>query len=156
MKAKRLRRAVGGISDMFVPVASPSAPKVILHTVKMCFDGGCLGNGHGYGSYAFWADGKKVAHERKGLGEQSTSNVAEWDTLRLGIAHVASLYDPAHTRIEIRGDSRIAVDGAARRWKVRAPHLRPIAEQVWQLLDRFAETDLQWWSRVNSVRILGH
>lgn len=156
MKSKQLRRLTAGIEDIFA--APPPVKAQAVRLVELCFDGGCSTDNrrYGYGSYTFCIDGVKSGHERIEYGEGCTSNVAEWESLRRGIEAVIAACDPATTRLEVRGDSRLVVDGAAGRWKVKAPHLLPIAADVKILLGRFASFDLQWWSRENSVRIFGH
>lgn len=140
-----------GIGDMFVaPRAAP------LCIIELCFDGGCSASGHGYGSYTFWINGNQTGPIRHEFGVRHTSNASEWDILRHGLEAAVAAVDPVTTKIDIRGDSRLVVEGAAGRWKVSAPHLKPIAAEVRRMLGLFAEANLQWWPRENSVRIFGH
>lgn len=151
MKAKQLRRLTAGIAEIF---SAPPKP-VIEQTVQLYFDGGCV-DGRGYGSYQFVLHDKKYSDSRFSLGDQCTNNIAEWESLHRGIRAVQVVCDAKYTRLEVRGDSMLVVEGAAGRWKVGASHLKPIAARVHVLLADFAETDLQWWPRENSVRIFGH
>lgn len=152
-RRERMARNTGSLFEVSEDKQAP----YICHSLEIVFDGGCAGPGaHAYGSYVIWFNKRQVAHERKEFGQGSTSNIGEWSILLCALEHAASLCDPSCTEVSVKGDSALVVHGAARRWKVKAPHLRPIAEQVWSVADKFGSISFTWWGRENSVQILGH
>jgi len=100
--------------------------------------------------------------QERDFGPQSMNNVAEWLTLEaalqqcLTLSFCGTFLSKERIKLYVLGDSMLVIRGAAKSWKVRAPHLRPIAERVWALAAQFPHIEFKWWARENSVRVLGH
>ena len=136
----------------------PGSPDIIL-----TFDGGSRGNpGWGYGSYLIQrlSDGAERL-ERLDLGDDYTSNEAEYDTLiaalqdlirRLGAADQG----PGEFALEVRGDSALVLNQLQGTWKAKEPRMRQRRDQCRRLLGRFGAVKLTTQTREESVRILGH
>ncbi len=132
--------------------------------VEIVFDGGSLGNpGHGYGSYQLATANpeSKLAVPRivrLVFGEYLTNNEAEYMALIGALEDVtrelAQRTQPV--RLIVRGDSKLVLEQLAGRWKVRAPHLRPLHDRAAELLKGFGEVKFEWHPRAASVKILGH
>lgn len=129
----------------------------------LIFDGGSKGNpGWGYGSYAITRvqDGAQRL-ERLDFGQGYTNNEAEYDSL------LAALQDldhriteagrqPREFALEIRGDSTLVIKQLQGRWKAKDPRMKERRDRCRELLDRFAQVDLIYQPREESVRVLGH
>ena len=129
----------------------------------LIFDGGSKGNpGWGYGSYAITRvqDGAQRL-ERLDFGQGYTNNEAEYDSL------LAALQDldhriteagrqPSEFALEIRGDSTLVIKQLQGRWKAKDPRMKERRDRCRELLDRFAQVDLIYQPREESVRVLGH
>ena len=129
--------------------------------MKLVFDGGAIGNpGKGYGSFAYkglvlrWPT-------RVSFPGITTNNQAEYQSLIAGLRAV--LFDcqalglpPARLRIAIRSDSQLVVNQINGTWKIKNAALRELHRQTRDLLDSFADWDIVWHPRSESVRILGH
>ena len=129
--------------------------------MKLVFDGGAIGNpGKGYGSFAY-----------KGLVVRwpttvsfpgiTTNNQAEYQSLIAGLRAV--IFDchalglpPARLRVEVRSDSQLVVNQINGSWKLKNAALRELHGRARDLLDSFADWDIIWHPRSESVRILGH
>jgi ribonuclease HI len=129
----------------------------------LVFDGGSLGNpGPGYGSYALIrpSDGQERL-VRLDFGGEMTNNEAEYDTLIAGLSDlVQTLTDanrsPAEFSVEVRGDSRLAINQISGVWKARDERMRVRRNEVRELLSRFAAYRLKLQPREESVKVLGH
>lgn len=129
----------------------------------LTFDGGSRGNpGWGYGSYALTRvrDGAQIL-KRLDLGDNYTSNEAEYDTL------IAALEDllrriakarrhPSDFTLEVRGDSALVINQLQGRWQAKEPRMQQRRDRCLRLLESFAAVTLQAQPREESVRVLGH
>lgn len=126
------------------------------------FDGGSIGNpGRGYGSYRLQAPDGTTRVRRLDFGEDVTNNVAEYRTLISALEDLLTMIrnagqDPAHSSVEVLGDSRLVINQLDGRWRVRTPHLRPLHDRARALLDQFGSATLKWHRRGESVKALGH
>lgn len=126
--------------------------------LTMIFDGGArpTNPGNGYGSFQIADEQSVIETVRKEYGSPVTNNQAEWLTLLAGLERVIEKYGTSGFELCVSGDSAIAVYGAAKKWKVRHPGLRPIAERVWALAAQLDSVSFQWHPRSQSVASLGH
>jgi len=142
--------------------SSSKGPSVAPDYV-LVFDGGSQGNpGRGYGSYAITRvkDGKQRL-ERLELGDRTTNNEAEYDTLIAGLRDLigrieAGHRDPGEFSLEVRGDSTLVIRQLLGQWKVREPRMQERVERCLPLLTRFRSVELKQQRREESVRVLGH
>jgi probable phosphoglycerate mutase len=129
---------------------------------EIVFDGGSLGNpGHGYGSFAILQDGQDLLLEKVDyahLGNQVTNNQAEYMTLIHALEKLAQLREGklAETKVVVRGDSLLVLNQIQGKWKVKNEGLRPLHKRASELVNLFAQRELLWHARSNSVRVLGH
>lgn len=134
------------------------APDYIL-----TFDGGSKGNpGRGYGSYAVTRvkDGAQRL-ERLILGDNYTSNEAEYDTLIAALQDLLDTIGEAGREaqefaLEIRGDSALVINQLQGNWQAKDSRMRERRGQCTRLLRRFGSVDLKTQPRDESVRVLGH
>lgn len=113
--------------------------------VDVYFDG-AVGPGPGLSGCgaALYVRGRGlVDQDSKDLGT-ATCNVAEWEGLILGVqlallnrATVATFY----------GDSKLVVEQVMGRWKIKAGHLKPLAQRAHILLSRFERWRAIWIPR---------
>jgi ribonuclease HI len=129
----------------------------------LTFDGGSKGNpGWGYGSYAITRvqDGAQRL-ERLDLGDEYTSNEAEYDTLIAALQDLIQRIEeagrqPQEFGLEIRGDSTLVIYQIQGKWQARDPRMRDRRDRCVALLRRFGTVALKTQPREESVRILGH
>jgi ribonuclease HI len=129
----------------------------------LTFDGGSKGNpGQGYGSYAITRakDGARRL-KRLELGENTTNNEAEYDTLIAALHDLigrieAARRDPAEFTLEVRGDSALVINQLLGRWKVKERRMQDRVDRCLPLLRRFGAVQLRQQPREESVRVLGH
>lgn len=137
---------------------SPQAPDYVL-----IFDGGSRGNpGRGYGSYAITRvrDGAQRL-ERLELGDEYTSNEAEYDTLIAALQDLIGRIEeagrhPQEFALEIRGDSALVINQVRGTWKANEPRMKERRDRCLRLLRRFGTIALKAQPREESVRVLGH
>lgn len=123
--------------------------------ITIVFDGGAKPN-FAYGSFKVM-EWKSTATQRREYPNLSTSNEAELTTALEALDYVRkALAGPKFTHVTMKGDSMLAIECLGKRWKCRAPHLRPIVEQFWLLQEQIGKVSLVWQSRKFSVAILGH
>jgi ribonuclease HI len=135
-----------------------AAPDYVL-----IFDGGSQGNpGHGYGSYVIKRvqDGAQRL-ERLDLGDDYTSNEAEYDTLLVAVQDLLGRIEeagrqPQEFTLEVRGDSALVLNQLQGRWKAKEPRMRDRRDRGLRLLRRFGAVVFKLHPREESVRILGH
>ena len=98
-------------------------------------DGAARGNPGpaGIGVFITTAQGDVVATIAEGLG-RTTNNVAEYTAAREGLRRAADL---GATVVHLRSDSQLLIEQLMGRYKVKAPHLRPLFAEVMALADRF-------------------
>jgi ribonuclease HI len=129
----------------------------------LTFDGGSRGNpGQGYGSYviARVQDGAQRL-ERVDLGDQYTSNEAEYDTLIVALQDLLSRIEqagrqPQEFALQVRGDSALVLNQVQGKWKAKEPRMRERRDRCLRLLRRFGTLELKLQPREESVRVLGH
>ena len=99
-------------------------------------DGASRGN-PGHASYGFVVldDSGKILHEGSGYIGINTNNVAEYTALREALRFVL---DHGIHSVEIRSDSELLVRQIKQEYKVRAPHLAELHEEIRALLNRLA------------------
>lgn len=133
----------------------------MLPDYTIIFDGGSRGNpGPAYGSYILRARDGRESLQRLDFGH-GTNNVAEYRALIGALEDLVARIeqtgdDPARFTVEVRGDSQLVLNQVGGRWKIKQPHLRPLAEQAQGLLRRFASYVLLYHPRSENVRLLGH
>jgi len=104
-------------------------------------DGAARGNPGpaGIGVVVATPDGEVLATIAEGLGE-TTNNVAEYTAAREGLRRAAEL---GASRVHLRSDSQLLVEQLSGRYKVKAPHLRPLYAEVMAELARFESVRLE-------------
>jgi len=134
----------------------------IVPDITLVTDGGSLGNpGKGYGSYRI--------EDREGFSEivrlefpgVVTNNQAEYQTLNAALEaarlHAGNRgWELSRICVRLRTDSQLLVNQVQGRWKVKHEGLRPLNATALDLLRRFGSSDVAWWPRANTVRVLGH
>jgi ribonuclease HI len=78
-----------------------------------------------------------------GIG-RATNNEAEWHGL---IAALREAVKRDARRVRIVGDSKLVVEQANGRWKVRKPHLQPLQAEAAQLIAQLEAVSIEWASR---------
>jgi ribonuclease HI len=129
----------------------------------LIFDGGSLGNpGPGYGSYMVIRnrDGRQRI-QRLSFEAEMTNNEAEYQALIVGLEGLLETvkpdgHQPSDLSLEVRGDSRLALNQVAGIWKTRKPHLMPLCDRARELLSQFGVFTLTWQAREQSEEALGH
>ncbi|MPZ67386.1 MAG: bifunctional RNase H/acid phosphatase [Pseudonocardiaceae bacterium] len=109
-------------------------------------DGGSRGNPGpaGYGAVVRdAATGEVLAEVSEGLGT-ATNNVAEYSGLIAGLRAAAEL--GAETA-DVRLDSKLVVEQMSGRWKVKQPHLQPLAGEATGQARRFDKVAYTWIPR---------
>ena len=127
---------------------------------EIVFDGGSLGNpGRGYGSYEITSNGSVLRPvHREEYGDNVTNNQAEYRALIAALRWLADTLGPdrAFAKVLVNGDSQLVVNQIMGKWKVKNEGLRPYWQEARELMAAFAEVQLVWHDRSNSVRRLGH
>lgn len=142
-------------SQSSLPITN-GAPSVF----EIVFDGGSLGNpGKGYGSYDITSN-ENPYHKALEIqyGDNITNNQAEYQTLIEALTWLRQhLGDQAkHATVTVHGDSKLVIMQSLGKWKVNNAGLRPLNQQVRELMTSFASVSLQWHARAKSVARLGH
>jgi ribonuclease HI len=129
----------------------------------LVFDGGSRGNpGWGYGSYAITRTADRAKRlERLDLGDGYTNNEAEYDTLIAALGDLIARIEeagrqPGEFRLEVRGDSALAINQIDGRWKAKEPRMRERRDRCRRLVGRFGGVVLKTQPREESVHVLGH
>lgn len=109
--------------------------KVILYC-----DGASRGN-PGPGSYGFviLENGEAIVEEGRKLGEV-TNNVAEYQGVIEGLTRCREL---GATEVTVRSDSQLLVRQLSGQYKIKAPHLLPLAQKAKELQRGFAKIAFQ-------------
>jgi broad specificity phosphatase PhoE/ribonuclease HI len=112
-------------------------------------DGGARGNPGpaGYGAVVRDAATGDVLAERSGGLGSTTNNVAEYSGLIAGLRAAAEL---GTTEIEVRMDSKLVVEQMTGNWRVRQPHLQPLASEAAALVRRFQRVRWRWVPRAQN------
>ena len=127
---------------------------------EIVFDGGSLGNpGKGYGSYDITSNGNPYQKTLEiQYGDNITNNQAEYQTLIEALSWLKQdLGDRARqATVSVHGDSKLVIMQSLGKWKVNHQGLRPLNQQVKDLMTAFGSVSLQWHARAKSVARLGH
>lgn len=116
-------------------------------------DGGYDKTG-GYGSFCIMGpDGKAAVLVRLKLGEASTNNTAEYQTIIFALEYCKG---KKIKDVKICSDSMLAIRQIQKRWKIGKPHLQKLAEKVWELSKDFDTIELEHVPRKVIVEKLGH
>ncbi len=105
--------------------------KIVIYT-----DGGARGNPGPAGAGVVIIDGKKRIELKKYLGNPQTNNWAEYEAVVLAL-HEAKRLGLAARPIEVRMDSKLAVEQILGNWKIKEPTLKPQVAKVRALLVGF-------------------
>jgi len=126
------------------PAAGTPGPRLYLYV-----DGGSSGNPGPSGAAAVLkdADGTTLLEKARAFGP-ATNNVAEYQAVILGLELAASLKPSALT---IRSDSELLVRQLAGQYRVKAPHLKPLFQQVRRLLAPFPSVDIEHIPRTQNT-----
>jgi ribonuclease HI len=119
-----------------VPGAGPVAAHLILYV-----DGACSGNPGPCGSAAILKadDGTTLLEKARAFGP-GTNNEAEYQAVILGLELAAELRP---RRLTIRSDSELMVRQVAGQYRVKAPNLKPLIQQVRRLLEPFESVEIE-------------
>ena len=82
-----------------------------------------------------------------------TSNEAEYLAVIRGLEWAVEL---GLREVLVRSDSMLVVWQVEGEWRIKAAHLRPLCDRVWELMDLFADVQLEWVPRKEIVPVLGH
>lgn len=105
--------------------------EVIIYT-----DGGARGNPGPAGAGVVIIAGGKTFEYKKYLGSPQTNNWAEYEAVVLAL-HAAKKHGLSGKSIEVRMDSKLAVEQILGNWKVKEPTLKPQVAKVRALLADF-------------------
>ncbi|GGM64440.1 bifunctional RNase H/acid phosphatase [Longimycelium tulufanense] len=113
-------------------------------------DGGARGNPGpaGYGAVVRDADTGEVLAERSGGLGVTTNNVAEYEGLLAGLRAAVEL---GATDVEVRMDSKLIVEQMSGRWKVKQPHLKPLALEASRLARGLTRVRYTWVPRARNA-----
>jgi broad specificity phosphatase PhoE/ribonuclease HI len=112
-------------------------------------DGGSRGNPGpaGYGAVVKdAATGEVLAERQAGLGI-ATNNVAEYSGLIAGLRAAAEL---GASIVDVRMDSKLAVEQMSGRWKIKHPALKPLATEAHEVEQRFDRVTYEWIPRAQN------
>lgn len=132
------KRAVGALW-LDEPPGAHSEVELLLY-----FDGASANPGPSSAGFVVKEAAGRLLYEGSDYIGDATNNVAELAALLRALRWLE-----AHgqgKRALIHGDSRLAVNLAAGRWKVRAAHLKPLVDETRRLMAR-VNADLQWIPR---------
>jgi broad specificity phosphatase PhoE/ribonuclease HI len=113
-------------------------------------DGGSRGNPGpaGYGAVVRDADTGEVLAERAAAIGRATNNVAEYSGLIAGLGAALEL-DPES--VEVRMDSKLAVEQMSGRWRVKHPDLAPLHAKARELAGRLPSVRYVWVPRARNA-----
>lgn len=134
------------IAEVFTAPASAPADGIW----RLHFDGGSRGNPGpaAYGWVLYGPGGDEVESDGVRIGS-TTNNVAEWTGLLRGLEHAA---ERGIRHLHVRGNSELVVKQVTRVYKVRNAALKPLAEQVWDVIRRFDRVDVEHVYRTENAR----
>lgn len=131
-------------------------------TVVLFFDGGSRGNpGPAYGSFLYRLSWNGTERAQLDFAEVLTNNQAEYRTLIAALdAVLAKLrdqsQDPKTITLLVYTDSELLTRQLQGKYKIRNPHLKPLAEYVQSLFAQFKEWHIQWQPRRVIYSYFGH
>ncbi len=105
--------------------------KIIIYT-----DGGARGNPGPAGAGVVIIDGETVFEFKKYLGTPQTNNWAEYEAVVLALTEAKQLGFSGRP-VEVRMDSKLAVEQILGNWKIKEPTLKPQVAKVRALLTDF-------------------
>lgn len=105
--------------------------KIIIYT-----DGGARGNPGPAGAGVVIIDGETVFEFKKYLGSPQTNNWAEYEAVVLALSEAKQL-GLGGRPVEVRMDSKLAVEQILGNWKIKEPTLKPQVAKVRALLVDF-------------------
>ena len=120
------------------------APRYVAMT-----DGGSRGNPGpaGYGAVVLDTHADLVLAERAEYIGTESNNVAEYRGL---IAALETAIELGLTEIEIRMDSKLAVEQMSGRWKIKHPEMQKLALQARRLADQLDRVEYVWIPRAQN------
>jgi ribonuclease HI len=125
------------------PAADPKPPAggARPEHLVLYVDGACSGNPGPCGSAAILKDpdGTTLLERARAFGP-ATNNVAEYQAIILGLEMAAELKP---RRLTIRSDSELMVRQLAGQYRIKAPHLKPLYNQVMRLLKPFENVEIE-------------
>lgn len=114
----------------------------------MFCDGASRGNpGEASVGVSIVREGKEIATISKSLGKK-TNNQAEYSALIEGLKKIKELQE----EVVICLDSQLIVKQIKREYKVKAPLVKPLFEEVQQLLENISLKDILWIPRNQNQR----
>ena len=150
MKLQRAKE----ISDMFNDIKNQDSRTIII-----TFDGGAMPNpGIGYGSYNIKEESKAwyiYKKSREEYGDGLTNNQAEYMALISAIKSVTRMVGK-NNNLKIYGDSLLVIKQISGEWKVKEKKLKPLFNDLKNLLLNFKTFTMHHRSRDESVKEFGH
>lgn len=137
------------------------------YTYRIVVDGGSLGNHSkekeslGYGSAMIFLN-ERFKRLSFRFGSGITNNEAEYMSLIAVLKHISDAWSEAAGKnvsdvsLQIEMDSALVIGQLRDGWKVKAPNLRPLHAEAFDLLARFAGVT---WKKIPEAEmkfILGH
>lgn len=119
--------------------------------IVVYFDGLCEGNPGGVATYGFLVKrGGRAIHEGHGIAgkpysPEATNNVAEYTGLVKALEWLAD--QNIREAIVVRGDSKLVIEQASGRWKVKSPLLAPLNARARELFFTFPSIKFEWVPR---------
>ena len=108
------------------------------------FDGSSRGNpGPSQIGFAITKNGEEVYSRSQPIPD-GTNNVAEYQAL-ISLAEVLVGMDV--DEVIIRGDSKLVINQVNGLWKIKKPHLKPLAEAALNYLNQIPKWTLEWVKR---------
>ncbi len=122
-----------------------TVPVLVIHT-----DGASRGNpGAAAYGYVVEQDDVVIIEEGDCLGKM-TNNEAEYSALIRALEHVTAL--GTNFSLQIRSDSELMVKQINKQYRVKNEKLKPLYEQVCELLERFVQFDVSHVRRAENKR----
>ena len=150
MKLQRAKE----ISDMFNDFENENSRTIII-----TFDGGAMPNpGIGYGSYNIKEENKEwyiYKKSREEYGDGLTNNQAEYMALISAIKNVTKMVGKKND-LKIYGDSLLVIKQISGEWKVKEKKLKPLFNDLKNLLLNFKTFTFHHRLRKESVKEFGH
>lgn len=131
--------------------------------IEFYFDGG--NGGHlrmeGYGSFLYSGLIDSAGPQRLTYDGSFTSNQAEYETLRCGLARLLIALkvreiEPRKCQLYIYGDSELVIKQLNKIYEVKSEKLRGQYIAVSQMLRNFDQWRAIWHPRAESMRLFGH
>lgn len=111
--------------------------KLILHT-----DGGSRNNpGNAAIGFVISSETAEVLVKEKRYIGIATNNEAEYQALLSGVQYIRNFY-PNCSEVTIYADSELMIKQLRREYKIREPHLKQLADAIFEFLHQFKEYKL--------------